>query len=130
MVCANPDKVVQRGDKMIYCAGALADLYVELGGKVFMAGKPYAPIYAMAREAAERCAGRPIETARILAVGDGLPTDVLGANAQGLDLLFIAAGIHAREVQDESGKLDPERAMAFLRRADAHARYALDELCW
>ncbi len=130
MVCANPDKVVQRGDKMIYCAGALADLYVELGGKVFMAGKPYAPIYAIARETADRCAGRPIETARILAVGDGLPTDVLGANAQGLDLLFIAAGIHARDVQDESGKLDPERAMAFLRRADAHARYALDELCW
>lgn len=130
MVCANPDRVVQRGDKMIYCGGALAELYVELGGKVVMAGKPYAPIYAFARDAAEQVAGRPIESARILAVGDGLPTDVLGANAQGLDLLFIAAGIHARDLQGEDGRLDPARADAFLRKSGAHARYILNELCW
>jgi HAD superfamily hydrolase (TIGR01459 family) len=130
MVCANPDRVVQRGDKMIYCAGALADLYEELGGKVVMAGKPYGPIYTLARDAAEKCAGRHVETARILAVGDGVPTDVKGANAEGLDLLFIAAGIHARDAQGPDGKLDGTRAAEMLRRADAHARYALNELCW
>jgi len=130
MVCANPDRVVQRGDKMIYCAGALADLYQELGGKVVMAGKPYAPIYGIAREAAERAAGRPVDPARILAVGDGIATDVKGANAQGLDILFIAAGIHAREAQDGAGQLDPGRLDALLERSGARARWALPELAW
>jgi HAD superfamily hydrolase (TIGR01459 family) len=130
MVCANPDRVVQRGDKMIYCAGALADLYQELGGVVVMVGKPFAPIYAIAREAAERVAGRAIDTARILAVGDGVPTDVRGANLQGLDLLFISAGIHAREAEDGRGRLDKARVGALLRRSDAHARYAMRELAW
>jgi HAD superfamily hydrolase (TIGR01459 family) len=130
MVCANPDRVVMRGDKMIYCAGALADLYEELGGKVVMAGKPYGPIYTLARDAAEKCAGRHVETARILAIGDGLPTDVKGANAEGLDLLFIAAGIHAKEAQGPDGKLDGARTAEMLRKADAHARYALNDLCW
>ena len=130
MVCANPDRVVQRGAKMIYCAGALADLYEELGGKVVMAGKPYGPIYTLARDAAEKVAGRHVEAARILAVGDGVPTDVKGANAQCLDLLFIAAGIHAEEAQGPDGKLDGRRAAEMLQRADAHARYALNDLCW
>jgi HAD superfamily hydrolase (TIGR01459 family) len=130
MVCANPDRVVQRGDKMIYCAGALADLYEELGGKVVMAGKPYAPIYSLAGEAAGRLLGRPVDPARILAVGDGIPTDVKGANAQGLDILFIAAGIHAREAQDGRGQLDPGRLGALLERAEARARWAMGELAW
>jgi HAD superfamily hydrolase (TIGR01459 family) len=130
MVCANPDRVVQRGDKMIYCAGALADLYEELGGKVVMAGKPYAPIYGLAGEAAERLLGRPVDPARVLAVGDGIPTDVKGANAQGLDILFIAAGIHAREAQDGRGQLDPGRLGALLERAEARARWAMGELAW
>jgi HAD superfamily hydrolase (TIGR01459 family) len=130
MVCANPDRVVQRGDKMIYCAGALADLYEALGGKVVMVGKPYAPIYGLAREAAERAAGRPVDPARILAIGDGVATDVKGANAQGLDILFIAAGIHARDAQDEHGGIDADRLGALLRRSEAHARWALPALSW
>jgi HAD superfamily hydrolase (TIGR01459 family) len=130
MVCANPDRVVKRGDKIIYCAGALADLYEELGGKVAMVGKPYAPIYDLAREAAGRAAGRPVDPARILAIGDGIATDVKGANAQGLDILFIAAGIHAREAEDEHGGLAPDRLGALLRRSEAHARWAVPELAW
>jgi HAD superfamily hydrolase (TIGR01459 family) len=130
MVCANPDRVVMRGDKMIYCAGALADLYEELGGKVVMVGKPYAPIYGLAREAAERAAGRPVDPARILAVGDGIATDVKGANAQGLDILFIAAGIHGREAEDGRGGIDADRLSALLRRSEAHARWALRALAW
>jgi HAD superfamily hydrolase (TIGR01459 family) len=130
MVCANPDRVVQRGDKMIYCAGALADLYAELGGAVVMAGKPYAPIYAIAREAAERVKGSPVADPRILCIGDGVATDVRGANEQGLDCLFIAAGIHARDAEDSRGRLDKPRAEALLRRSGAQARYALRELSW
>lgn len=130
MVCANPDRVVQRGDKMIYCAGALAELYEDLGGRVIMVGKPYAPIYAIARQAAERIAGRPIADLRILAVGDGVATDVKGANNQGLDLLFISAGIHARDAEDGRGRLDKARVGALLRRSQSHARYAMRELTW
>lgn len=130
MVCANPDRVVQRGDKMIYCAGALADLYLELGGRVVMVGKPYAPIYAIAREAAQSAAGRPVAPARILAVGDGIATDVKGANAQGLDILFVTDGIHAREAQDGRGRVDKAKLAALLKRADVHVRWAVRDLAW
>ena len=87
LICANPDIVVQRGSKLIYCGGALAQLYESLGGRVLMAGKPYAPIYALALEAAAAELGRPVDPARVLCVGDGLPTDIRGANARGLDVL-------------------------------------------
>jgi HAD superfamily hydrolase (TIGR01459 family) len=130
MVCANPDRVVQRGDKMIYCAGALADLYEELGGKVIMVGKPFPPIYTIARRAAERVAGRAVDQARILAIGDGIATDVKGANQQGLDIAFVSAGIHSREAEDGRGRLDKARVGALLRRSQASARYALRELAW
>lgn len=130
MICANPDKVVQRGDKIILCAGSLADLYASLGGPVIMAGKPYAPIYDLCYAACARLTGKPHDKRRILAVGDGLPTDVLGANGQGLDLLFIAAGIHAFEATDETGKLDPLRLKALLDVQTAEAKYVADALRW
>src|SRR5690606_38233194 len=79
-ICANPDLVVRRGDKMIYCAGALAELYQSMGGEVVMAGKPFAPVYRQALAAVDRAAGRAIDPARVLAIGDGLGTDVKGAN--------------------------------------------------
>jgi len=130
MVCANPDRVVQRGDRMIWCAGALADLYETMGGKVLMAGKPYAPIYELCYAELERLAGKPVEKSRILAIGDGLPTDVVGANNQGLDLLFVAGGIHAEELAGADGRMDASLVDAFLERADAHARWAAPELRW
>ncbi len=130
MICANPDRVVQRGDKLIWCAGALADLYTELGGKVVMAGKPFAPIYALARDALFEAAGAPIDDKRILVIGDGVPTDVLGANDQGLDCLFILGGIHAGELSGPEGHPDAARIESFLSAAGAHARYAMAELVW
>jgi HAD superfamily hydrolase (TIGR01459 family) len=93
MVCANPDVVVERGGELIFCAGALAKLYEELGGEVVLAGKPHPPIYETALDAMD---GVPRE--RVLAVGDALPTDVRGALAAGLDVLFITGGIHAGEL--------------------------------
>lgn len=130
MICANPDKVVQRGDKIIMCAGSLADLYASLGGPVIMAGKPYAPIYDLCYAAYERLSGKTADKKRILAIGDGLPTDVLGANGQGLDLIFIAAGIHAVEATGDDGKLDPLRLKALLDVQTAEARYVADALRW
>ena len=129
MICANPDKVVQRGDKIIMCAGSLADLYASLGGPVIMAGKPYAPIYELCYEALAKL-GKRTEKSRILAVGDGLPTDVLGANGQGLDLVFIAAGIHVVEATNTDGVLDPLMLKALLDVQTAEAKYVAEALRW
>ncbi len=130
MICANPDLVVQRGDKMIWCAGALADLYEELGGKVLMAGKPFAPIYEMSYAEANRLAGRAVPKDRILAIGDGVRTDVAGANRQGLDLLFVAGGIHAAELAGPDGRMTAAKVEAMLADAGAHARWAAPDLRW
>ena len=100
MICANPDKVVRRGDTLIPCAGSLADLYEQMGGATVMAGKPYAPIYQMAIERASAAAGRPIGREEVLAIGDGLSTDAEGARRNGLDLLFIVEGIHEAELAE------------------------------
>jgi len=130
MVCANPDIVVQRGDKMIYCAGALAALYETLGGRVLMSGKPHAPIYAAAYTAVERLTGRPLAKSRMLAIGDGLPTDVKGAANQGLPILFIVGGIHSADAMTPDGRLQPERLATLLSRAEADADYAAGSLSW
>jgi len=130
MICANPDKVVQRGDKIIMCAGALADLYSSLGGDVIMAGKPYAPIYELCYAALESLTGSSLNKSRILAIGDGLPTDVLGANGQGLDLVFVAAGIHVVEATNDQGKLDPLRLKTLLDAQSAEAKYVAEGLRW
>ena len=98
MICANPDKVVRRGDTLLPCAGALADLYESMGGETVMAGKPYAPIYDTAIERASKIAGRAIARGEVLAIGDGLSTDAEGARRNALDLLFIVNGIHEAEL--------------------------------
>jgi HAD superfamily hydrolase (TIGR01459 family) len=97
MLCANPDLVVERGEKLIYCAGALADVYAALGGEVFYAGKPYAPIYQEALAMAQAARGTDIRSDRVLAIGDSIRTDLKGARDFGLDCLFVTAGIHSEE---------------------------------
>ncbi len=94
MICANPDIVIHRGDTLIYCAGALARRYEELGGSVVYAGKPYTPIYDRALTLAEQIRGGPVAKPRMLAIGDGMRTDVIGAARAGLDVLFVTGGIH------------------------------------
>lgn len=122
MICANPDLVVQRGEQLIYCAGALAALYAELGGPVIMAGKPFGPVYDLALAEASGLAGRPIARDRVLCVGDGLPTDIKGANNQGLDALFVLGGIHGQELGGN--------AQALLDRDGLIAAYDMPELYW
>lgn len=123
MICANPDLVVQRGDVLIYCAGALAKLYEAIGGKVIWAGKPYAPIYDLAYERA----GRP-DRGRVLAIGDGLLTDLAGAREQGLDALFVADGVHAAEALTPDGEIDAKTLDALL--APSPPAFALRALVW
>ncbi len=129
LICANPDIVVQRGDKLIYCAGALAALYESLGGQVVMAGKPYAPIYEMALAEAAAQLGRPVDPARVLCVGDGLPTDIRGANARGLDVLFVANGIHGVETVGPDGLIMPV-VIDLLRQDGLHATWAMADMVW
>jgi HAD superfamily hydrolase (TIGR01459 family) len=105
MICANPDIVVERGDRLIYCAGAVADLYKSIGGDVMYAGKPHRPVYemALARAAALRGTETPLD--RVLAIGDSVRTDLTGASAVGIDCLFVTSGIHAPEL---GGRDDPD----------------------
>jgi HAD superfamily hydrolase (TIGR01459 family) len=108
MICANPDIVVERGHRLIYCAGALAELYETLGGKVLWAGKPHPPIYEHALTMAAKARGATTPSARVLAIGDSVRTDLAGANRMGLPCLFVTAGIHA----DELGERDNPDAQA------------------
>ena len=128
MICANPDRVVHRGERLIYCGGALADLYVALGGEVIMAGKPYGAIYDLCLADAERLLGRA--GGRALCIGDGVPTDVKGAQDQGLDCLFVAGGIHGLETSDADGRMNPDKVGALLAEAGAEAAYAVKALSW
>ena len=98
MVCANPDIVVERGEKLIYCAGALADAYAGLGGEVYYAGKPYRPLYDLALGEIAKARGSAVALDRVLAIGDSVRTDLKGAHDLGVDCLFVTAGIHAEEL--------------------------------
>jgi HAD superfamily hydrolase (TIGR01459 family) len=98
MLCGNPDVVVERGDRLVYCAGAIADIYASMGGEVLYAGKPYRPIYELALAKAEAVFGRKVDLRRVLAIGDSVRTDLAGAHAFGVDCLFVTAGIHAEEL--------------------------------
>jgi HAD superfamily hydrolase (TIGR01459 family) len=107
MVCANPDIVVERGDKLVYCAGAVADLYRTLGGEVLYAGKPHRPIYDQALAQATSLRGQATPLDRVLAIGDSVRTDLAGAAALGVDCQFDTAGIHA---EDFGGREEPDPA--------------------
>ena len=126
LICANPDIVVERGDRLIYCAGAIAELYRELGGEVIFYGKPHRPIYerAMALAAEHRGHAAPLD--RVLAIGDSVRTDLTGALGFGIDCLFVTRGIHSEEFEGID-QLDP----ASVRELFGHPPNALmRELKW
>lgn len=135
-ICANPDIVVHVGDRLQYCSGALARRYEAAGGRVIQAGKPFAPIYerALALAAALPDAAKTAKTPkttkpRILAIGDGMGTDIKGACGFGLDALFVAGGIHQEEVMGAAG-IDAVRLEAFLQNAESRPKAAIDVLRW
>jgi ribonucleotide monophosphatase NagD (HAD superfamily) len=131
MLCANPDIVVERGGKLIPCAGAIAAAYEAIGGRTFYTGKPHRPIYEAALGRAARIRGvERIDASRVLAIGDAIRTDVAGAASVGADSLFIARGIHAGDLAVEEGGFDPERARAWFSTQDHRPSAALDRLIW
>jgi HAD superfamily hydrolase (TIGR01459 family) len=119
MLCANPDIVVQRGGKLVYCAGALANEYELLGGNVVYYGKPHRPIYDLTLASAKG-ARKP------LAIGDGLHTDIKGANGAGIDALFIADGIHGEEIEP----FTPEHLQSLFARAGVRVCGSMRTLVW
>jgi HAD superfamily hydrolase (TIGR01459 family) len=129
MICANPDRVVEHGDKIIYCGGALGDLYSAMGGMVHMAGKPYPPIYEEAFALAEQAAGKSLDKSRTLAIGDSVRTDATGAAQFGIDILFITGSIHAAEL-DAFGKPDPQAIADLIAPSRAHVAGYLPRLSW
>ena len=106
LVCANPDIVVERGDRLIYCAGAIAELYRELGGEVIFYGKPHRPIYERAMATGRRAPRPAAPLDRVLAIGNSVRTDLTGAHGFGIDCLFVTRGIHAEEFEGID-QLDP-----------------------
>lgn len=128
LICANPDVQFRQGDRLIWSAGALAKIYEEFGGTVIYPGKPDPAIYETALERVSELAGRPVPPSRVLAIGDGPATDVLGANRQGIDALFIGGGIHGHAMEEGEGFL--ASALRVLEEAGVAARYAAPELAW
>ncbi len=126
-ICANPDIVVERGDKLVWCAGALARDYGQLGGRTLIAGKPHSPIYEATLRVAGEVLGAPIGPDEALAVGDGILTDVKGAALNGIDVLYVSGGIHARDY-GEPANPDPQRLADFLARHGHHPIAAIPHL--
>lgn len=112
-ICANPDKFVEIGEELVYCGGALADVYDEAGGNVIMAGKPYLPIYEKAADLAEATRGIKQRDQKVLAIGDSARTDATGAAKINAGFLFISGSIHAHELGPVDAP-DVEKIQALL----------------
>ena len=112
MLCANPDLIVDLGDRRLFCAGALAQEYEAMGGTALYYGKPHPPIYDLARRRLSALTGQ--DEARILAIGDGIHTDIQGGIGEGIDTLFVTAGIAAHEFGPDPARPDPARLRAWL----------------
>jgi HAD superfamily hydrolase (TIGR01459 family) len=124
MICANPDVMVERGGRMIYCAGAIARAYEALGGKVEYAGKPYAPIYALTFATLEKLKVGSADKARLLAIGDGIGTDIAGAAEAGVRSVFVASGVHVQ------GDLDGKAIEALFPPGAPRPIAAMTKLAW
>lgn len=128
MLCANPDIVVDRGDERLWCAGAIARAFEARGGRVVWYGKPHPPIYERCFRVLEELADRPIPRERILALGDGVGTDVKGAAGMGLDVVFVTGGLAAAELGADPEHPEPERLDAFLAENGVRPRYVMGRL--
>lgn len=126
LLCANPDIVVDRGPVREWCAGALAQLYTEMGGESLYFGKPHPPIYDLARR--RLMALGDIEDPRILAVGDGIATDIAGAMGEGIDALFVSGGLAAEEFGPDPEHPDPARIEAWLAARQLSPMYTVGRL--
>ena len=138
VICCNPDRMVQFGERVIFCAGAVAELYENIGGKVIWVGKPHHLIYQQARKMLDAMGAG----GRVLAIGDGAKTDMVGAQQAGLDALFIAGGLanamakasttekNSTDTQTQNTAQSAEHIAALLAQENTQARYAMRHLIW
>lgn len=125
LLCTNPDLIVDKGDKRIFCAGALAKAYEDIGGTSLYFGKPWPAIYDLARQRLAQIAD--VEDQRIICIGDGIRTDIRGAIAEDLDSLFITGGLAAAETGTD-GQPDPAKLTSYLNAAQLSPTYAIGHL--
>ncbi len=123
LLCANPDIIVDRGETREWCAGALAKLYTEMGGESLYFGKPYPPIYDLARRRLSEI-DQNIPDSRILAIGDGILTDIAGAIGEGIDSLFITGGLAASETKTRV-QPEPDALKTYLEKEMSNPEYAI-----
>ena len=123
LLCANPDIVVDRGERREWCAGALAKLYEEMGGESLYFGKPHPPIYDLARRRLDEI-GADVPDSRVLAIGDGVHTDVQGAMGEDIDCLFITGGLAAAETGTKR-QPEPDALEAFALKEQVSPTYAI-----
>ena len=128
MLCANPDIVVDKGEVRLWCAGAIARAYAQAGGEVVYFGKPHRPIYEMSFGLLKRLAGAQVAPEEVLAIGDGISTDIRGARDYGLDALFVSGGLAARELGGDPERPDPARLEAWLAAEGERPDYAIGRL--
>ena len=126
MICANPDIKVERGKRIIYCAGAVAGLYEDLGGRVTYAGKPYLPIYERTFAEIARLRGAPVARDRMLAIGDGIGTDIKGAVLAGVRAVYVASAVNL----GEGGRLDPAELRRLFEGRTERPVAAMAALAW
>ena len=126
LLCANPDIVVDRGETREWCAGALARLYTEMGGESLYFGKPHPPIYDLSRR--RLAAIKPgIPDDALLAIGDGILTDIRGAMGEDIDSLFISGGLAAMETKT-SHQPDPDALKAYLDKEMSNPTFTIGKL--
>lgn len=126
MICANPDLTVERAGRIVYCAGALAKAFEEMGGKVAYAGKPHLPIYDLALKRLAELRGADLERRQVLAIGDGIATDLAGAAAAGIQSVYVASGVHA----GAGGQIDDEGLVALFSESPFKPLAAMNGLAW
>ncbi len=128
MICANPDVKVERGERLVYCAGAIAEAYAEIGGRVIYAGKPHKPIYDLALALVMARRGSAIPRHRIMAIGDGVRTDIAGAAAQKIDSVYVASAVHMNGFHN--GGLQQSSLTRLFAGSKARPVAALSQLSW
>jgi HAD superfamily hydrolase (TIGR01459 family) len=128
MICANPDITVERGSRLVFCAGAIAEAYAKMGGQVIYAGKPHKPIYDLAMELVAEKRGSTVPRHRIVAIGDGIRTDIAGAAAQNLDSIFVVSAVHV--VGGRDSMPDSSAVSALFAGSKARPIAALSGLAW
>ena len=128
LLCANPDMIVDRGEQRLYCAGALALAYEQAGGEVVWFGKPHRATYQQSFHLLEDLTGREVAAQAVLAIGDGIRTDVKGGLDAGLDVLFVTGGLSAGDVGADPEHPDPARLDACLAEHGVAPQYAIGRL--